>query len=66
MYLKINPFVTVLGQDRKVIDQHFYLIYFCFNTKSITCNYLFHLNDCTYTEAHDLEGVHSGSELEVF
>ena len=26
-YLKINPFVTVLGQDRKVIDQHSYLIH---------------------------------------
>ena len=22
MYLKINPFLTVLGQGRKVIDQH--------------------------------------------
>ena len=27
VYLKINPFVTVLGQDRKVIDQHSYLIH---------------------------------------
>ena len=26
VYIKINPFVTVLGQDRKVIDQHSYLI----------------------------------------
>ena len=23
----INPFLTVLGQDRKVIDQHSYLIH---------------------------------------
>ena len=27
VYLKINPFVTVLGQDRKGIDQHTYLIH---------------------------------------
>ena len=27
VYLKINPFVTVLGQDCKVIDQHSYLIH---------------------------------------
>ena len=31
MYLNIYPFVTVLGQDRKVIDQHSYLIYSCRN-----------------------------------
>ena len=29
VYLKINPFVTVLGQDRKVFDQHSYLIHSC-------------------------------------
>ena len=32
MYLKIYPFVTVLGQDRKVIDQHPYLIHSCLYT----------------------------------
>ena len=33
MYLKINPFVTVLGQDRKVIDKHSYLIHSCDNAR---------------------------------
>ena len=32
LYLKINPFVIVPGQDCKVIDQHSYLIRSWFDT----------------------------------
>ena len=34
VYLKISPFVTVLGQDRKLIEKHSYLIHSWWYTMS--------------------------------
>ena len=40
VYLKINPFVTVLGQGRKVIDEQSYLIHSCFHTTCTRPGYI--------------------------
>ena len=48
VYLKINPFVTVLGQDRKVIDKHSYLIHSCDNARLQGSKSEFSLAVCSF------------------
>ena len=46
VHLKIYPFVTVLAQGRKVMDQHSYLIHSCSKLmpQGVECDYA--LSDC--------------------